>query len=305
MSGIEVKARLLFVYNPNAGRGVIKNHLSAIVETFCRAGYEVTVYATAKSGDATRIVEQCGEDYDRIACCGGDGTLNEVTDGLMRLDKRPPCGYIPAGTVNDFAHSFSLPNKMEEAAKVIVSGTPFLYDIGSLNGDYFDYIAAFGAFTEVSYETSQSSKNILGKLAYFLEGVKRLPSIRKYKVTIKVGEQTVEDEMIYGMITNSFTVGGFLSLFDENVALDDGKFEALFIKSPKNVIELQSIVNALLSNDMKCKYFYYYNVSEIMINSDEPISWTMDGEFGGSFCEVNIKNHWRAISFIRGKTDEH
>lgn len=293
-------ARLLFVYNPNAGRGIVKNYLSAIIEIFCKAGYEVTVYATAKSGDAACIVENCGSKFDRIACCGGDGTLNEVTDGLMKLEHKPPCGYIPAGTVNDFAHSFNLPNKMVEAAKVVVEGKPFLYDIGSLNGDYFDYIAAFGAFTEVSYETSQSSKNILGKLAYFFEGVKRLPSIRKYKVRIQVGDEIVEDEIIYGMITNSFTVGGFLSLFDESVELNDGKFEALFIKTPKNVIELQSIVNALLGNDTTCKYFYYYNVSDISISSDEAISWTVDGEFGGTYCEVNIKNHYRALSFIRG-----
>lgn len=303
MDDIVIKQRLLFVYNPNAGRGVIKNNLSAIIETFCRAGYEITVYATSKSGDATNIVIQIGEEYDIIACCGGDGTLNEVTDGLMKLDKRPPCGYIPAGTVNDFAHSFNLPNKMNDAAKVVVEGKPFLYDIGSLNGDYFDYIAAFGAFTEVSYETSQSSKNILGKLAYFFEGVKRLPSIRKYKVCISVGDEIIEDEIIYGMITNSFTVGGFLSLFDANVALDDGKFEALFIKAPKNVIELQSIINALLSSDVNCKYFYYYNVSRIEIRSEEAISWTVDGEFGGSFCEAEIINHARAISFIRGNED--
>lgn len=292
--------RLLLIYNPNAGRGVIRNNLSAIIELFCRHGYEVTVRPTEKKGDGARIVEENAGRFDRIVCSGGDGTLNDVTDGLMRLEKKVPCGYIPAGTVNDFAHSFNLPSNMTEAAKVAVTGSPFLCDIGEMNGDYFDYIAAFGAFTEVSYETSQFFKNILGKLAYFLEGVKRLPTIRKYKVNIEFEDVRIEDEFIYGMVTNSFSVGGFLSLFDDNVALDDGKLEAFFIKSPKNVVELQSIVNALLGSDVKCKYFRYFHVEEIKITFDKPVSWTVDGEFGGEFSEVYVKNHMRAVPFIRG-----
>ena len=176
--------RLLFIYNPNAGRGVVKNHISGIIETFCSHGYEVSVYATSEKGDASSCVKQRGMEFDRIVCCGGDGTLNEVTDGLMVLDSVPPCGYIPAGTVNDFAHSFNLPKDMNEAAEIAVTGIPVLCDIGEINGDYFDYVAAFGAFTDVPYETNQAAKNILGKLAYLLEGAKRLRKIRKYNITI-------------------------------------------------------------------------------------------------------------------------
>ena len=170
-----------------------------------------------------------------------------------------------------------------------------------MNWDYFDYIAAFGAFTEVSYETSQFFKNILGKLAYFLEGVKRLPTIRKYKAKIEIEDMNIEDEFIFGMVTNSFSVGGFLSLFDDNVALDDGKLEAFFIKSPKNVVELQSIINALINSDVTCKHFRYFHIEDIKITFDEHVSWTVDGEFGGEFVEVYIKNHARAIPFIRGE----
>lgn len=293
--------KLLLIYNPNAGRGVIRNNLSSIIELFCRHGYEVTVFPTGKKGDGARIVEEHAGRFDRIVCSGGDGTLNDVTDGLMRLEHKVPCGYIPAGTVNDFAHSFNLPSNMTDAAKVAVTGSPFLCDIGEINGDYFDYIAAFGAFTEVSYETSQFFKNILGKLAYFLEGVKRLPTIRKYKVRAEFGDTRIEEEFIFGMVTNSFSVGGFLSLFDDDVALDDGKLEAFFIKSPKNVVELQSIVNALLGSDVKCKYFRYYHVEEIKIMFDKSVAWTVDGEFGGEFEEVIIKNHACAVPFIRGQ----
>ncbi len=293
--------KLLLIYNPKAGRGVICNNLSVIIELFCRHGYEVTVYPTGKKGDGARIVEENAERFDRIVCSGGDGTLNDVTDGLMKLEHKVPCGYIPAGTVNDFAHSFNLPSNMADAAEVAVTGSPFLCDVGEMNGDYFDYIAAFGAFTEVSYETSQFFKNILGKIAYFLEGVKRLPSIRKYKVIIEIGDMQIEDEFIFGMVTNSFSVGGFLSLFDDNVALDDGKLEAFFIKSPRNVVELQSIINALLGSDVKCKYFRYFHIEDIKIIFDKPVPWTVDGEFGGEFSEVFIKNHARAIPFIRGQ----
>lgn len=291
--------RLLFIYNPNAGRGVVKNHISGIIETFCSHGYEVSVYATSEKGDASSCVKQRGMEFDRIVCCGGDGTLNEVTDGLMVLDSVPPCGYIPAGTVNDFAHSFNLPKDMNEAAEIAVTGIPILCDIGEINGDYFDYVAAFGAFTDVPYETNQAAKNILGKLAYLLEGAKRLRKIRKYNITIDTDGEIIEDDIIYGMITNSFSVGGFLSMFDDDVALDDGMLEALFIKAPKNVIELQSIINALLSGDVNCKHFYYRHIKEVKIKSDEYISWTVDGEYGGTYREAVIKNHRKAVPFVR------
>ncbi len=299
------RGRLLFIYNPNAGRGVVKTQLSGIIETFCKEGFEVTVRATLGPKDATEYIARYGKDFDRIVCCGGDGTLNETTDGIMALDKRPVCGYIPSGTVNDFAHSFELPKKMEEAAYVAATGLPYLYDIGEINGDYFDYIAAFGAFTEVAYETNQIAKNILGKLAYFFEGVKRLAAIKKYNIHVKAEDVEFEDVVLYGMVTNSFSVGGFLSLFDDNVSLNDGMLEAFFIKAPKNIIEMQSIVSALLSGDVTNEYFYYMHIRDITIECEEDISWTVDGEYGGSFKTSHIRTHNNAISFVRGNNGKN
>lgn len=296
----EVK-RLLFIYNPNAGRGIIKKNLSDIIELFCSEGYDVSIVATKNEGDAKNAVVERGKWFDRVVCCGGDGTLNDITDGMMELEKRPLCGYIPAGTVNDFAHSFKLPQNMLDAAKVAIFGEECFCDVGELNGDYFDYVAAFGAFTEVSYETSQVSKNILGKLAYFFEGVKKLGNIKKNRIKVTIGDEVIEDDVIYGMITNSFSVGGFLSLFDDDVALDDGRLEAFFIKAPKNIIEFQTIINALLSGDVTCELFYYRHITEICIESEETLSWTVDGEFGGDFKSVVIKVHEKAIPFVRGK----
>ena len=200
----------------------------------------------------------------------------QTAGGSPSFDSVPPCGYIPAGTVNDFAHSFNLPKDMNEAAEIAVTGIPVLCDIGEINGDYFDYVAAFGAFTDVPYETNQAAKNILGELAYLLEGAKRLRKIRKYNITIDTDGEIIEDDIIYGMITNSFSVGGFLSMFDDDVALDDGMLEALFIKAPKNVIELQSIINALLSGDVNCKHFYYRHIKEVKIKHRGE-SYIMDG----------------------------
>ncbi|MBE5937152.1 MAG: YegS/Rv2252/BmrU family lipid kinase [Lachnospiraceae bacterium] len=296
------EGKLLFVYNPNAGKGIIKKHLSDIIEMFCQNNYVVTVYATQKEGDAAKIVKENGDCYDRVVCCGGDGTLNDVTDGMMHLDNRPLCGYIPAGTVNDFAHSFKLPQNMLDAAHVAIDGESCMCDVGELNGDYFDYIAAFGAFTDVSYETPQVSKNILGKLAYFLEGVKKLGSIRKYDVTVTIEDEVISDKLIYGMITNSFSVAGFLSLFDDDVALDDGYLEAFFIKAPKNIMEFQLIINALLSGNVNCELFYYRHIKRIEIECETPLKWTVDGEFGGEYTKAVIVNHKGAIPFVRGKS---
>lgn len=293
--------RLLFIYNPNAGRGIIKKNLSDIIELFCNEGYDVSVVATKNEGDAKNAVVERGKWFDRVVCCGGDGTLNDITDGMMELENRPLCGYIPAGTVNDFAHSFKLPQNMLDAAKVAIFGQECFCDIGELNGDYFDYVAAFGAFTDVSYETSQVSKNILGKLAYFFEGVKKLGSIKKHRIKVTTGDEIIEDEVIYGMVTNSFSVGGFLSLFDDDVALDDGRLEAFFIKAPKNILEFQTIINALLSGDVTCRLFYYRHITEICIECEEALRWTVDGEYGGAFTQAVIKTHKKAIPFVRGE----
>ncbi len=139
--------KMLFVYNPMAGKEQISTHLSNIVQVFCKASFEVTIFATAGPKDATRIVEERGTEYDYIVCSGGDGTMNEVATGLMSLEQKPVCGYIPAGTVNDFASSLSIPKVMEEAASLVVNGEVFHCDLGQFNEKYFTYVAAFVAFT--------------------------------------------------------------------------------------------------------------------------------------------------------------
>ncbi|BBF41892.1 transcription regulator with diacylglycerol kinase catalytic domain [Lachnospiraceae bacterium KM106-2] len=293
--------KMLFIYNPCAGKGMIRSKLSYIIETFGNADYEVTVYATKGKNDATKIAAEQGSKYDLVVCSGGDGTLNEVTIGLMDCEKRPPCGYIPAGTTNDMASSLGLYKNMIKAAETVVDGEPFPYDLGTLNGDYFIYVAGFGAFTDVSYATSQNIKNILGRLAYLLEGVKRVPSLQSFRYRVEYDDTVIEDDFIYGMVTNSNSIGGFKALNGKDVSLNDGLFEVLLIRMPHNLLDLQGIINSLISGNLNSKFCISFHTSKLKMTSDELIPWTIDGEFGGNLREVEIVNHPSAISYITNK----
>lgn len=290
--------KILFIYNPRAGKGRIKNTLSEIIEEFNENSFEVITYATRQREDATNIVVEClgKEEYEYVVCSGGDGTLSEVINGVMKYAKKPKIGYIPAGTTNDCAYSLKLSNNLVKAAKGIMVNNIFQWDIGSFNEKYFVYNAAFGLFTDTAYHTPQSVKNILGKLAYFLEGIKSITSCKPCKMEIHYGATTISAEFIYGMITNSFSIGGFKGLAGKNVCLDDGKFEGIFIKKPGNILELQKIINDLRKGSLNSEFIVSVPVTDIYITSDEPVPWGLDGEFGGNLKEVYIKNHKQKIS---------
>ena len=227
--------KLLFIYNPNAGKGLLKPKLSDILDIFVKAGYEVTVYPTQKYRDGiSSSWHNLQGDYDLLVCSGGDGTLDEVVTGMMQREDRIPIGYIPTGTTNDFANSLHIPKDLLKAADVAVNGEPFACDVGRFNKDIFVYIAAFGLFTDVSYQTKQEIKNVLGHLAYVLEGTKRLFGIPSYHIKVTHDGEVIEDEFVFGMVTNSKSVGGFRNMIGKNVVFDDGEFEATLIKFPKN-----------------------------------------------------------------------
>ncbi|BCN32148.1 diacylglycerol/lipid kinase family protein [Anaeromicropila herbilytica] len=297
----KMNKRVLFIYNPHAGKGNIKSKLSDILEIFSNADYEITVQPTKYKRHAKELVSEKGTEYDLIVCSGGDGTLNEVTDGLMLLENRPHVGYIPTGTTNDFASGLNISKNMIKAAHTTVEGEDFPYDIGSLNDDFFTYSAAFGAFTDVSYGTPQATKNVLGRLAYILEGVKRIPSIKSYHLVVEHDGETIEDDFIFGMITNSTSIGGFKGLSGKKVILDDGLFEVALIKMPQNPLDLQLIISSLVLRDPNAKYIYSFHSNEIKITSKEDLPWALDGEFGGEFKEMTIRNHKQAVTFRRDK----
>ena len=211
--------KMLFIYNPMAGKEQIKNKLSEIIQIFCKEGFEVTIFATRGREDATKIIEKKGERYDYIVCSGGDGTMNEVATGLMKLEKRPICGYIPAGTVNDFASSLKIPRVMKNAASLIADGDVFNCDMGKFNDRYFTYVAGFGAFTEVSYQTPQEWKNALGKAAYFIEALKHIADIKPHHMKIEYDGGVIEDEFILGLISNSVSVAGYKYYEKKNIKM--------------------------------------------------------------------------------------
>lgn len=291
--------RLLFIYNPHAGKELLKPKLSDIIDIFVKAGYEVVAYPTQSYRDAYRKVSEYDSDeYDLVVCSGGDGTIDEVVTGMMQRDKRDPIGYIPTGTTNDFANSLHIPKGLLRAADNAVNGTLFPCDVGKFNDDIFVYIAAFGLFTDVSYQTKQEMKNVLGHLAYVLEGTKRLFNVPSYRIKVTHDGEKLEDEFIFGMVTNSRSVGGFRNMIGKQVVFDDGLFEVTLIKTPKNPLALQEIVASLLIEQVDTKHMYSFKTGRITFESLEEIPWTLDGEFGGAHDEVTVENLNRQLRIM-------
>lgn len=294
------RKNLLLVVNPRAGKERIKNHLLEIVDLFVKAGYEVRVHITQEARDASRVVAESAGAYDRIVCSGGDGTLNEVVSGLMASGKRPLLGYIPAGSTNDFAASLKLPRNMPAAARGAVEGELFPVDVGRFCGDrYFLYVAGFGAFTEVSYLTSQDKKNLLGHQAYVIEGVKSLTSIKSYHMRVWSEEIFLEGDFIFGMVTNTVRVGGFKGLLDKHVSLNDGWFEALFIRIPRTPLEFSEIVSDLVLKEEKSGMVHKFCTRTLRLEAEECVDWVLDGEFGGSRTEAVIENMQGEIGIVK------
>jgi len=296
--------RLLFIYNPNAGRQQARSHLAAILDVFSNEGFLVTAYPTKYRGDATQAAAALSAGYDRVVCCGGDGTLNETVTGLMTIpfERRPPLGYIPTGTTNDFSKNLSFPRGMDKMAAVACGGVPRACDLGQSNGRWFTYVAAFGLFTDVTYTTPQNTKNLLGHMAYVLEGAGKLTSIKSYRIKVEADGNAIESEFIYGMVGNTVSVGGLLSLPADRVKLDDGLFEVVLVRKPRSPADYQTIFTALTTQTMPDNGpIISFHASKLSFSCAEPLPWTLDGEFGGEFTFTKIENRPKAIVLACGK----
>ncbi len=294
-SGNQIKPwkKILFVFNPVAGRSQIKTYMVDILEILSKAGYKVVCYPTQSRGDARRIVRERMDDYLYVVCAGGDGTLDEVVSGMMENRNKPfvPIGYIPAGTTNDFATSLHIPSDMIQAAKVVANGRTFRCDLGLFNeNDYFTYVAAFGVFTGTSYSTPQELKNQLGHLAYILQGVTELGNMRAYHIHVVSEERELEGEFAYGMITNSRSIGGFSNITGKEVDLQDGLFEVTLVRMPKNPLEMSEIIMAIGNPSMNSDMVINFKTAKVIMNCDELIAWTRDGEYAGSHRTVMLRN---------------
>lgn len=292
--------QMLLIINPRSGKAQIKNQLLEILDIFTKADFRVLIRITQHALDARETVIREGAGMDLIVCSGGDGTLNETISGMMELEDCPQLGYIPAGSTNDFASSLRIPKQMLPAARVAAEGMGYPIDIGRFCGErYFVYVAGFGAFTEVSYLTPQDKKNLLGHQAYMLEGVKSLTSIKSYQMRVTCDETEVEGEFIFGMVTNTISVGGFKGLVNQNVALNDGLFEVLLIRTPKTPLELSNIVSSLFLKEEHSEFVYKLKTKSLTVVSREPVDWVLDGEFGGTRTEVSVENLHRRMEIRR------
>ncbi|NCB52808.1 MAG: YegS/Rv2252/BmrU family lipid kinase [Clostridia bacterium] len=266
-----------------------------ILSAFCLNGCAVTVYMTAKHGDAENFARAYSEDFDTVVCVGGDGTLSEAVCGLMRTEAPPTLGYIPMGTTNDMASTLLLPKNAKAAADCVLSGRTIPLDIGRLGENYFAYIAAFGAFTEVSYSTPQENKRTLGHLAYIIEAMTRLSKINAYNAVVEHDCGMIEGSFIFGAVMNSLSVAGVLKLDPANVALSDGYFEVMLIKSPQNLVDLNNIITSVLSQEYDPASVIFLHTRKIRFTFDRDTAWTRDGESGGIFRTVEAENCHQAL----------
>ena len=293
--------KLLFIYNPHAGKGQIRAKLADVLDIFTKAGWLVTVRPTQGKSDATYTAAQLGGGFDRLVCCGGDGTLHEVVTGLMESSRRPELGYIPAGTTNDYSRNLKLPKGYEAMAAVAAEGVPRPVDIGRFNERYFVYVAAFGAFTDVAYDTPQQVKNMFGHLAYVLEGISRLGSLKGYQARVEYDGGVLEEEFIFGMVSNTVSVGGMLGLPADSVALDDGLLEVVLVRTPRNPMELQGAITALMKQTTdEAAGVRGFHTSRLKITCAEETPWTLDGEYGGAPHVAEIAACRHAVTIVYG-----
>lgn len=292
--------RLLFIINPKAGRTAIRNDLFEIIMIFSQAGYEVVTYPTQGPEDAERKVRVDGADYDLIVCAGGDGTLDNTVCGYVKMgQKKVPLGYIPVGTTNDYARSLQISRKPIEAATQIMDGICTRIDVGQFADKSFVYIAAFGIFTDVSYNTNQQLKKAIGHSAYVLEAIKNIGNYKGFSLTAQFDDKVITGKYLYGMITNTLSVGGFKLRGAKHVVLDDGKFDCLFIKMPSSPAELQQIIRGLLQNEVEeNEMFFECKASRVVVDGEQEIAWTLDGEYGGSMAHVEIRNMQQALNLM-------
>lgn len=291
--------KLLFIVNPRAGRTRSLAPMFDVVARFSQAGYLIKLFTTESPGDAKRAASELGGDFDLVVCAGGDGTLNETLCGLMTLEHRPPVGYIPHGSTNDFAASLHIPAQPMAAANAIAAcPQPKRLDLGQHNGRYFAYVASFGAFTRASYSATQAAKNALGHLAYIFEGMNDLDSLRPYCCRIEADGEVFEGEYIFGAVCNSTSLGGLMKLDPTHVKMDDGKFELLLLRMPKNALELSTLIGSLTRMEYDAPGIIFRHVAHVTLATDDIIPWSLDGEYAASQPKVEIRNLHHAIELM-------
>ena len=296
--------KLLFILNPYAGMRKANKLLPEIFDIFNKAGYDVLCRITSGTGDCTAQVERLAKEMDLVVCAGGDGTLNEAITGMLRCGADVPIGYIPAGSTNDFASSLKLSTNILQAARDIVEGEPIRYDVGRFGERYFSYVASFGAFTRASYSTPQYIKNALGHTAYLLEGMTELSQIKPLHLRFELESQVIEDDFLFGAISNSTSVGGILTLDPRQVDMGDGMFELLLVRMPHDLTELTECIKAVQSQQYNCSVITFLSTSHVTVTADPNMNWTLDGEKEDGHDTVEVTYLHHAIRLMHRKENQ-
>lgn len=292
---------LLLIVNPNAGRNGYKESLSEVLYIFHRCGWRITVAFTDGRGDASRIAAEAKGHYQRVVCMGGDGTLSETISGIMSqpVADRPEVGYIPMGTSNDSAQTLGLSKEPAIAAYTAATGKTLPLDIGRFGDRYFSYVAAFGAFTEVSYETPQDQKNSLGWLAYIIDAMSRLPNLTHRKCCIEFDDGVVEDDYILCAVTNARRFAGFIRLdHTSGISLSDGLFEVILVRTPETILQVGPVISDIMANNYNSEYVSLIHTKRAIFSFEEPVAWTLDGEGGGTWKHVVCENIHHAVQIL-------
>lgn len=288
------KKKVLLIVNPCSGKSKSRASADDIINKFSD-DYIFSVHHTTCQGDATNIVERELDDHDLVVCCGGDGTLNETINGVMKMPRRVPIGYIPAGTTNDLATTLGIPLDLTKTTELIQSGHTNDYDLGLFNNRCFSYVASFGAFSASSYTTSQKMKNIFGHKAYVVKGFLETKDIHPTRMIIEHDNGVLEDDFVFGTISNSTSVGGFFKFKKEDIKLNDGYFEVLLVRSIP-FFKYVPAIRKVQKQQYDGKEIIFFKTKKLKIYSpDECVKWTVDGEFGGAHHNVMIHVLERAI----------
>lgn len=299
---IKTMKKALLLFNPHAGKGRFSTALPQVVDIITKAGFLVTTYPTQSKGDAKDKITQWGNQFDRIIVAGGDGMFHEALNGFMMLENRPDLGFIPSGTANDFANSHGIPMQIVKAAEIAAGENRGSTDIGRFNDQYFSYVAAFGAITDIPYTTNQNAKNTFGFLAYVANALKYIdPKVLMDScrhMDIETDDGTLTGDFLVCCVSNSKTIGSLKQLVPKNVVLDDGLMEGLFIRKPDNLAELSNAIDLLISGNMNAENIISMKSTHYSFRTETPTHWTLDGEDGGIHTNVDIDDRECALTML-------
>ena len=295
------RKKVLVLINPNSGKKNSKESVLDALNVFSANNYQMEIYLSQKPMDVTRYIEENGERFDVVAVFGGDGTLNEATNGLMKLKHKPVISYFPTGTMNDFGTNFGLTNDMKQCANIACAGNIESFDVGKMNSRYFNYVAGFGAFCNVSYETKQELKKQIGNLAYIIKAIHEIPNLHPYHVKMNLDGKILEKDLMFGLIINGNRVAGFEMVEQADNTFKDGLFDIILVEHTPNPLELYNYPLGVLHPELNMKCVERYQAKSIIIESQEKLAWTLDGEEGEETLVARVENISQALQIYASK----